>query len=632
MFKLNSTLLFRCLDKLFKAVESPLSNMTTKDDARVSDRAAITLVKLGRAIPDTLYPIYVNGEIESAVQRLIDQTTVSQGVKKTLQSFLLVIAFNTTMPIDKALVFKKATDPVLDTFRSQEISAVLSDPRGFMAFIGVNELHEALGRSISPQDLGTLKEVTTQRRARLSRSIEAILTFMKETINLTDTLTLDLWSSRLGLILPNLFSTILCVNAICDDKLWLGFSPELGVIRTLTPEEKVSMVTGKSNPSSNDVTAAPTVLTAAKLVSDLKIWLMVLRDQSCRVLAQASLLGPAFYSTTSLQSTIERSLFGHVDYLSNRQLRFLIDHAVRPIVVNCPEQFMESVLSHLLMVLFPYLDQRLLNDWKLASEEGLHMDERDELEDTDVTDEIVKESMLRDLTLYTAGFMLSILDFGKQKSATQTGIVDTATVTQKDITPLALFILSRETTAQPVIQLACHILTFQDTKACMRSVEVAQRIQVALVQNYPGSKVVLETFSTLVLQAAMEALHDPYHQEGQEKLIQLITEVYVEVRAFSEAPKSVFHRSLGADVQRLEAFENELSVAASSKTKYALVKNFLQSIIGVAKSEWFKQKDLGDKPTSSRTITGKYERPSQSALDSKDHEDIGEGLASLFDE
>ncbi|KAF9397476.1 hypothetical protein BGX21_008841 [Mortierella sp. AD011] len=645
MFKVDSTLLFSCLDKLFKAVEYPIPDKTAKDDTRVGDRAAITLVKFGRAIPDTLHPIY--GEIESAIQQLIVRNVIPQGLRKTLESFLLVIAFNTTMPLDRVMIFNKVTQPVLAGFQSSELQEALSDPRKFMAFIGVDELSDAFKLSPSPQEVGTLKGVITQRRAKLSRSIETLHTFMKETINIDDDQTLDLWSSNLDSILPNLFSTIRCLNAICDEKLWVDLSPELSRLRTLSPEEKTSMVTGKAVP----ITASmdPASLGVAKLVSDLKIWLAVLRDQSYRTLTQISLLGPAFYSRPSLQITLEQSLFDHVDCLSNRQLRLLIDHAVQPIVVNCPEYFMDSVLSHLLMVLFPYLDQRLLNDWRLASEEGLQMDEKDDLEDLDVTDEIVKEIMLRDLTRYVAGFVFSILDYGKQKPTNQAiathsygqaaGGADTTAITRKEITPLALFILSRETTAQSVIPLICHILTFKDTRSCTRSAETAQRVLAALVQNYPGSKVIIGAFSTMVLQAAMEALRDPYHQEGQEKLIQLITEVYVEVRAFDEAPKHVFQQSLGTNSQRLEvayktstAFEQELSVTTVNKTKLALVRNFLQSIIGVAKSEWFKQKELGDKPTPSRTIAGKYERPSQSALDSNEHEDIGDGLASLFDE
>lgn len=80
----------------------------------------------------------------------------------------------------------------------------------------------------------------------------------------------------------------------------------------------------------------------------------------------------------------------------------------------------------------------------------------------------------------------------------------------------------------------------------------------------------------------MEALHDPYHQEGQDKLILIITEVYVEVRAVDEGPKLVFQQAVGADMARLEVFEQELSTETSKTKKHALVRNFLQGIIGAS--------------------------------------------------
>ncbi|KAG0368911.1 hypothetical protein BGZ54_000832 [Gamsiella multidivaricata] len=630
LFKLNSTLLFRSLDKLFKTVEHPMSDLTMRDARQLRLRAATTLAKIGKAIPNTLYPIY--GQIEIAIQGLIQRNAITHGEKRTLQLFLLVIGFNSNMPLDRKTIFENIVQPVVLDLHSPDVQEALSDPKKFMAFIGVSELSNASITTPLPEQIDALKRIITQRRCKLSGAIESLHAFMKETIDVNDDQRLMLWTSRIDSILPGLFSTIRCLSAICDERLWADFSPDVSRALSLSAEEKEMMVTGKA--PSAAAGSAPTG-TVARLIFDLKNWLSSLRDQSYRVLAQISQLGPAFYSISSLQTILEQSLFGHVDYLTDRQLRLLINHAIQPLVLNCPESSMDSVLSHLLTVLFPYLDQRLLKDWKLASDEGLVMDEKDDPEELDITDGIVREVMLRDLTFYIAGFIFSILDYAKKApvnavTAQNQGAVGAAG--HKEIAPLALFILSRDTIVQSIIPLMCHIMTFKDTKSCLRSTEAALCVLTVLVQNYPGSKNIIGSFSTTVLQSAMEALHDPYHQEGHDKLIRLITEVYVEVRAFDEAPKLVFQQTLGADTQRLEAFERDLSAATNKTEKHALVRNFLQGIIGVAKSEWFKQKEQDDKPVSSRTITGKYERPSQSVLDSKDHEDIGEGLASLFDE
>ncbi|KAF9574279.1 hypothetical protein EC968_007048 [Mortierella alpina] len=622
MFKLNSTQLFRCLDKLFKAVEYPLPSTNASDVRELRRRAAITLVKIGRAIPDTLYPIY--GEIESAVQQLIQRRMISMGEKKTMLSFLLVIGFNSAVDQEWRAIFEKVVMPVVADFQCAELQEALSSSAQFMVYIGANELSDACSKTLQPEEINKLKETIVGRRSTLSWSIDTLLTFMKETVDPKNPQKQDLWGYCLTSILPNLLSTIRCLNAINDESLWAGFSPDVGRILQMSPEEKEMMVTGKIS----DPTTGAAGLSVARLIAELKTWLSVAKDHSYRFLAQISILGTSFYSIPSLPTVLEQSLFGHVDNLTNRQLRFLINSCVQPLVINCPKEYMASVLSHLLMVLFPYLHQRLQKDWKLASEEGLVMDEKEDPEDRDVSDEIVTEMMLRDLTRYVSEFLFSILDYGKHKPTGEAPCIQT-TSAHKEITPLALFVLSTDAIAQSVVPLICSIITFEDTRACMRAADTALCVLHALTQNYPGTRNIIGLFATVVLQAALQALHNPYHQEGHDKLILLITEVYVEVRAFDEAPKQVFRQALGAEAGRLETFERELSSTINKTKKHALVRNFLQGIIGIAKSEWFKQKEQGDKPTSIRTITGNYERPSQSVLDAERSEEIGEDLASV---
>ncbi|KAG0277376.1 hypothetical protein BGZ95_006057 [Linnemannia exigua] len=619
MFKLQSALLFRCLDKLFKLVEYPMSSKGDLDVRELRHRSGITLVKIGKAIPNTLYPIY--GEIDTAIQRLIQQGAISGGEKKTLLSFQLVIGLNAGIALERSAIFEKVVGPVALGFQSVDMQEALSDPTKFMEFIGAMELSGASNKNLQGQEVEQLGSTLAQRRSLLSWSVDALLTFMRETMDSKENTKKELWAAYLGPMLPNLLSTIRCLNALCDEQAWARLSPEMGRVLVLSSEEKEIMVTGKTLSVASSVSA----LTVTKLISDLKTWLSVLRDHCYKLLAHLSTLGTPFYSIPSLQTVLEQTLFEHVDHLTNRQLRMLINSAVQPIVINCPVEYMESTISHLLTVLVPYLDQRLERDWKAASADGLVVDEQGDPEDMDVSDEIVKEMMLRDLTSYVASFLFAILDFGRQKG-------HGAAATHKELTPLALHVLSSDTIAKSVILLICRIITYKDTKSCIRAAETALCALGALVQCYPQTQAIIGDFATMVLRAALEALHDPYHQEGQEKLILLITEVYVEVRAFNEAPRAVFQQVSGAESSRLEAFEQELSSTTNKTKKHALVRNFLQGIIGVAKSEWFKQKEQGDKPAPVRTIAGSYERPSQNVMDSEHHEDIGDGLASLFDE
>ncbi|KAI9231524.1 MAG: armadillo-type protein, partial [Podila humilis] len=331
MFRLNSTLLFQSLDKLFKTVEYPKANGPENEIKELRRRAANTLVKIGRAIPNTLFPIY--GEVESVVQRLIQQNLIWPGEKRALLTFLLVIGFNAEMAHDKKAIFEKVVLPVLNDFQSANLQEALSGPKNFMAFIGAMELSAAASKSLQPQEIEQLQSTIMQRRTQLSWSIETLVSFMKETTSGKDPLKLQLWSSCLGSMLPNLLSTVRCLNAILDSSLWRDLSPDMTSLFSLTAEEKEMLVTGKY-PSS-----APGPVTVTKLISDLKIWMSIVRDNAYKFLAQVTTLGPMFYSIPSLQVMLEQSLFEHMDLLSNRQIRFLINSAVQPLVLNTPPEF-----------------------------------------------------------------------------------------------------------------------------------------------------------------------------------------------------------------------------------------------------------------------------------------------------
>ncbi|KAF9406444.1 hypothetical protein BGZ94_003109, partial [Podila epigama] len=613
--------------RLFKAVEYSTSTGSTSDVKELRRRAAMTLVKIARAIPNTLFPIYE--QIESAVQRLIEQNLIWLGEKRTLLCFLLVIALNADMAHNKAAVFEKIVLPVIHDFQSPALHDALSDPKKFIAFIGADELSPACSKTLSLQELEQLQTTIIQRRTQLSWSIETLLAFINESATDKDPLKKEFWVSSLGHILPNLLFTIRCLNAVLNPALWVGYAPDMAALLNMSPDEKEMLVTGKYPNTSN------ATLTLTKFISDLKIWMSVVRGHAYKLLSQVSTLGPAFYSIPMLQNLLEQSLFEHLDAIDNRQLRFFVNFAVHPLVLNCPPEYMGPIMLRLLGVFLPYLDQRLLKDWKLAADEGLVMDEKEEQAELDVSDEIVREILLRDLTRSLVDFVIAMVDFGKPKS---TNVGDTnkqlaptaAPAGGKEITKLALFVLSNESLSRPIIQLICHILTFKDTRSCVKATEAALCVLTALVQSYPSTADIIQVFSTMVLLAALEAIHDSYHQEGQDRLILLITEVYVEVRAFDLAPKLAFQQLPGIDMAQLESFEVKLSECSNKTKKHAIVRNFLQGIIGVAKSEWFKQREQGNRPQSSRTIAGTYEKPSQNVLDSAHEDDIGEGLANLF--
>ncbi|KAF9167879.1 hypothetical protein DFQ26_002627 [Actinomortierella ambigua] len=669
--KRNPSQLFPCLDKIFKILDSPLPRNAPVELLELRRRGATTLVKIGRVIPDTLYTIYP--EIESVVQRLIQQNIITSTEKLALMNLLLTIGSNARQVVDKRPIFDTVVRPVVAELQTPALQGVVVSPEAFMAFIGVQEMQNLSSLGNSNVDVAAAQELRLtlkQRRLGLSWCLESLLMFAKESLDVKDLAKLELWSTYLPVVLPFILSTVRCMNAIYDPSRWQHLAPEFEILFVLTPEEKERLVKGGSVKSeeSNETSASSSTTTAAasenlmtvsalmrRMVMEAKNWLGVVRDLSYRLLAQLAKTGQAFYAIPTLPMLLEQSLLAHVDQLNSRQLKVLISNAIQPIVLGCPEPLLPGVLGSWVAILIQYLDTRLCKAWSLATDEGLQIDENEDPTEMDVSDVIVQEMMLRELTRAVTEFIYALFDTRKVMLAkTTSGVTGSNSPSTPSNTPvsattgnlqqqqhlptftqfsaLSRFLLSQETTARPSIVLARHLLTFKDTRSCIRATGVAQSIHTILLAGDPETRAMTVACATELLEAGLMALSDSYHAEGQDKIIQMIIEIYVDVRKVDECPRIVFQQRLGAQPEQLEAFERDLSEATSKSKEQAIVRNYLQGCIAVAKSEWFRQKEQKTDQPSSRRIVGEYMKPGANVLDSAQHEDIGEGLASLFDE
>ncbi|KAG0239414.1 hypothetical protein BGW41_007678 [Actinomortierella wolfii] len=641
---------------VFKLLDSPLPQDASIELIELRRRGATTLVKIGRAIPDTLYTIF--NDIEVAIQRLVQQNLITAHEKMALMNFLLVIGSNAHQAVDKRPIFDMVVRPIVAELRSPALQESIANFNSFMAFIGVQDISTATSGNISLEAAQNMRSALKQRRLQLSYCLESLLMFAKESLDVKDPTKLELWSTYMPTILSVVLSTIRSINAVSDRSRWQHLSAEFELLYVLTPEEKERLVKGLSSAKNDEMKESSVMqeepvtmpLFIRKMVIELKNWLGVVRYLSYRLLAQLTRTGNAFYSTPTLPVLLETSLFENVDQLNGRQLKVLISNVIQPIVLGCPEPLIPSVLDHLMSVLIPYLDTRLCKEWSSAEDEGLQIDENEDPTEIDVSDVIVSEMMLRELTRSVTELLYMIFDLRKMKAAMaartasgdnspnlgsgSTSSVDAATQqpTFAQYPALSRFLLSHATIARSSILLVRHLLTFKDTQSCIRATGVALSIQTTLLAGDPETRALTVMCVQEFLEAGLMALSDPYHAEGQDRIIHMIIEMYIDVRKVDECPRIVFQQRLGAQPQQLEAFERDLANATSKSKEQAIVRNYLQGCIAVAKSEWFKQKEQKSEQPSSRRIVGEYIKPGRNVLDSAQDEDIGDGLASLFNE
>ncbi|KAG0227464.1 Exportin-5 [Actinomortierella wolfii] len=641
---------------VFKLLDSPLPQDASIELIELRRRGATTLAKIGRAIPDTLYTIF--NDIEVAIQRLVQQNLVTAHEKMALMNFLLIIGSNAHQAVDKRPIFDMVVRPIVVELQSPAMQESIANFNSFMAFIGVQDISTVTSGNVSLEAAQNMRSALKQRRLQLSYCLESLLMFAKESLDVKDPTKLELWSTYMPTILSVVLSTIQSINAVSDRSRWQHLSAEFELLYVLTPEEKERLVKGLSSAKNDEMKESSVMqeepmtmpLLIRKMVIELKNWLGVVRDLSYRLLAQLTRTGNAFYLTPTLPVLLETSLFESVDQLNDRQLKVLISNVIQPIVLGCPEPLIPSVLDHLMSVLIPYLDTRLCKAWSLAEDEGLQIDENEDPTEMDVSDVIVREMMLRELTRSVTELLYMIFDLRKMKAVMaartasgdnspnlgsgSTSSVDAATQqpTFAQYPALSRFLLSHATIARSSILLVRHLLTFKDTQSCIRATGVALSIQTTLLAGDPETRALTVMCVQEFLEAGLMALSDPYHAEGQDRIIHMIIEMYIDVRKVDECPRIVFQQRLGAQPQQLEAFERDLANATSKSKEQAIVRNYLQGCIAVAKSEWFKQKEQKSEQPSSRRIVGEYIKPGRNVLDSAQDEDIGDGLASLFNE
>jgi Exportin-5 family len=106
------------------------------------------------------------------------------------------------------------------------------------------------------------------------------------------------------------------------------------------------------------------------------------------VIGSLSRLGEVFYGIPKLAESLLESLFGEIQGMGILSWKYLIDDAIRPLVINCPQEMWPTFLPALIPPLLTWLVEHI--EWdalKLLStgEEGGALDES----------EVSKEAVLR---------------------------------------------------------------------------------------------------------------------------------------------------------------------------------------------------------------------------------------------
>lgn len=116
-------------------------------------------------------------------------------------------------------------------------------------------------------------------------------------------------------------------------------------------------------------------------------------DQRFGVLGSLSRLGPIFYGIPNLANSLLESLFGDIQGMGILAWRNLIDDAIRPLVINCPQEHWPTFLPALIPPLLMWLVQH--TEWDTLSQISSDKSSSCENEVHDEGAEVSKEAILR---------------------------------------------------------------------------------------------------------------------------------------------------------------------------------------------------------------------------------------------
>lgn len=127
------------------------------------------------------------------------------------------------------------------------------------------------------------------------------------------------------------------------------------------------------------------------------------RESCYSMLFNMSRLREHFYGFAELPGPLSQALFKDSIHLSSHQFTILLNIS-RFLIDDCPVRFRAQFLPPMLTALFTHIDGKVTTEWEVIEQQKMG------IADSDLTDEMKSESILRQLT-YTAVIMVaSLLD------------------------------------------------------------------------------------------------------------------------------------------------------------------------------------------------------------------------------
>ncbi len=306
-----------------------------------------------------------------------------------------------------------------------------------------------------------------------------------------------------------------------------------------------------------------------------------------------------FYSIPGLNSMLVNGVFSSHTFLENRHWRSLIGSFIKPLIINCPPAYFDTVLNPVLPPFVDFFTQKLDKEWLEVLDRGIKTEEEDGMmdgssvggADEDLSDELVNEKILRGLTCNYADTLAHIFSPGPmekkegEKRSTRPGAPLYYGVQLDDFRykTLLQYLATNPNVFLHLLGSIANILRYPDLLALRRVLSTTQRLIPLLAREAAFTEFIGNT----MMKAILGALRDEYHFDVHGDLHSLLTDIYL--LCPPPLPRQILQQVTKSTDATMQEFDVSIQACPSHRDQAVLMKALLANVVSVEKSQQFAQ-------------------------------------------
>ena len=517
----------------------------------------IELNRMALLMPESLKGIY--SDLESVVSRILPKLSYHE--KISFKSFLLTIVLKSSLD-RKEERFAEIVDTELVAWSDKSTEVGLSDLPWFMERLGIVKIAEYFQRrnidensdllSIPIDEEGKqLKMELTKRWQTLFpvRATRMFIHYSMQSVKKDSEFKMlqDMWRPRIVPILPYILRLLYQLQSYHDPENWKDLP---NVVQSFVKYSTVERFweAGASNKSKDEfidehMKAMHTLRDFADSVGHI---VRYTREYTLLVVGAISSLGSVFFDIDGIPDLLFDSIAIYKPNsneispgVSTHGWKHIINVAIRPILKNCPEECAPKFMSAFLPKLFNTLDIILCEKWGKIMQH--HENEPIPTDDDEMTEEILEENLLRQLTTVV---VLILIDSVGQNGSSAKSKLNSHQLKMRKIIFEDINILA------PFLKLLNHLISFKDTKCSFNAVLLMKScLADVLIKNESVDEYfTVEVMKTLLFTLTTHNTNRDSFYEGMYVFTVLFLTLYKEYKSTRQYLYEISH---GYDVENL---------------------------------------------------------------------------------